>query len=878
MPTLKELNNKTQDDLHNPAMQLSKREKDAFGGIAKNYRTETANPDQENRHIAAAAEREKNAINYTGSGAKPNKKHGKMSRTKKRVIGAVISALIGGGAFASFFSIALAPISFVQNMMRDLNTQVGAMDSRAAQSVYKPVRLTEAEKRAAIKRGFFTQREKFKTIGKTQVGKLAYNGIEVVGDTFLGRTTPTGYKYQGRTMNPSEFAKALQNNTDNIRLSYKTALNMSYLGVNDKTVVNRVLKKFGISRQPPELKGNHESRVSTLMNRVDTISIDDLTFESIPNDDGTPSGKFTLTGDTATAIFTAADIASDPGKYTPILNEEGKPTGKYTLKGDNASIYTDSQVKKMTASIDTVKATANKPPSVAGEVALKGISVLGFYDLACSVKNKIGAASVAAKIAAKRQLIQYSARILPSVYAFNLQRASMEDARVVSEFFMSPDTRKEIVDLTQSVTEGSDGSPKIDASKVPMVPNPDYGKTAMDSSLYGLSALGTVPQKSASSVNKPYSLGFGSKSVLSNVKLTADGLNFITNLGTDNKICNVVQNWFVRGVGVAVAVVGAIGSSGGSLLLQGAIMGAFIGAFYLLDYSLQSALGGSVIPDNMDELPADRAAALWTGTAALTGEAAQARGLIPGTEESIIAYQSLQNQSTADYIAIEQKNAQPFDITNPNSFVGTMAGSLRQFMPSTISVASFIGSIPSVVFGSFSTLLAPQHALAQTVSTERFKQCDDDAYKSLDIAADVQCNVRYVMPKADLDLEIDSVAQYMEDNGYVEKDTTNGLPSGYIPPDPAESDNFAMNILKGIKSTFISDRAGMLTNDYAKFLDYCAYRSMPYGETFEESGAFGSAGNDWISGKNCMKEGAPYSYFRIYTLDKTVQEAVDGEE
>jgi hypothetical protein len=280
----------------------------------------------------------------------------------------------------------------------------------------------------------------------------------------------------------------------------------------------------------------------------------------------------------------------------------------------------------------------------------------------------------------------------------------------------------------------------------------------------------------------------------------------------------------------------------------------------------------------MDELPADRAAALWTGTAALTGEAAQARGLIPGTEESIIAYQSIQNQSTADYIAIEQKNAQPFDITNPHSFVGTMAGSLRQFMPSTVSVASFIGSIPSVVFGSFSTLLAPQHALAQTVSTERFKQCDDDAYKKMGIAADVQCNVRYVMPRADLELEIDAVAQYMEDNGYVEKDTTGGLPSGYTPPDPAESDNFAIGMLKGIKSTFISDRAGMLTNDYAKFLDYCAYRTMPYGETFEESGAFGSAGNDWINGKNCMKEGAPYSHFRIYTLDKTIQEAKDGEE
>jgi murein DD-endopeptidase MepM/ murein hydrolase activator NlpD len=66
--------------------------------------------------------------------------------------------------------------------------------------------------------------------------------------------------------------------------------------------------------------------------------------------------------------------------------------------------------------------------------------------------------------------------------------------------------------------------------------------------------------------------------------------------------------------------------------------------------------------------------------------------------------------------------------------------------------------------------------------------------------------------------------------------------------------------------------------EYGLFLDFCVYRVLPWGETFEESGQMNGIDPNWRSGKKCLDTEDPkMSYFRTYTFDKTVSEAEDED-
>jgi murein DD-endopeptidase MepM/ murein hydrolase activator NlpD len=142
-----------------------------------------------------------------------------------------------------------------------------------------------------------------------------------------------------------------------------------------------------------------------------------------------------------------------------------------------------------------------------------------------------------------------------------------------------------------------------------------------------------------------------------------------------------------------------------------------------------------------------------------------------------------------------------------------------------------------------------------------------------------------MMPEEDLAKDPDTVALYMENNNFVEQDTTTGLPPGYTPPSPKESANLAVSLLNGFTTSFYDNRAALYTapsGDYAKYLDYCVYRAFPWGKTYEESGALGSAEDEWKTGENCLLRqndpknpslGTKISNFRIYTLDRNTNDA-----
>ncbi|MDB5187033.1 MAG: Glycyl-glycine endopeptidase [Candidatus Saccharibacteria bacterium] len=856
------------DDRYSPeSLRAREQNSDEFDSIADNY-DQTADDSQENENISKAKSKkdpnkniddakdaEENgswANKVSGRGVYGNKPMERGERLtpanitallkRKGPLGLIFAIFAGGTlTLGGLFTGALAPFAFVENVTDDLNDQLAAMDIR------NDVMLRTKAPKAQVKETIagctkLSIRCKFKTMSRKQVLKYERAGITVkgTGSGVLGtRIAPTEFTFRGgQPMDAKQFSSALNTNQQ-LRIAHKRAINMKYLGLNDNSFVNRTLKKLGISKRPPELKGTHEERVNKLMNKAQTTKIGDVRFIEVRNaDNEVVSNQWTLEGDTGTP----------------------------------KTIYTDAQKTRLAA--DVTKAATAKPPSRLGTNVMKGLSVLGYWDLACSIKNMIGGASVAAKLAAQYQLAQYIMPVISLVSKAKAEGVSVEDGQVMGEFFAQTDSRKEIVDVEKSVTTDPE-SGKISPNPVTATkPNPDYGKNVMDSPLYIMSSSKTYNQ--TSSTESQYSLGMGRNALLAGFSQVSAILETIG----DVTGCEFVQNWAVRGVGLLVGVVGAIFSGGATLGAQFAIGGSLIVASMILEAIIHNALSGSVLAEDMDEAPMERGAAGWTGIASILGTSAQTRGMIPANAAQIQEYQALQMASRNDYIAVEKQDANPFDITNQYSFLGAFSRSILPYVSGSTNAQTTFGNVMSFTKNSLSKAITPLSSYAAPIDQSRFKKCDDEGYHNTDIGlnidADVQCNIRYIMPAEDLKMDTDAVALYMETNKYVEPDTTTGLPPGYTPPEPRASQGFAMDMLNSTVNTFYNTRE--YGSEYGKFLDYCAYRIMPFGETFEENGQINGVDKRWINGTKCMDTNDPMiSNFRIYTLDKTVSEAADED-
>ena len=53
---------------------------------------------------------------------------------------------------------------------------------------------------------------------------------------------------------------------------------------------------------------------------------------------------------------------------------------------------------------------------------------------------------------------------------------------------------------------------------------------------------------------------------------------------------------------------------------------------------------------------------------------------------------------------------------------------------------------------------------------------------------------------------------------------------------------------------------------------------MPYGNTFEEGGAWGAAEREWITGEKCRSNDEMISNFRVYTMDVTLDDTITEPE
>lgn len=822
-----------------------------FGGLAKAEEEGTVSDKPEvdsDADLTSQAADQENAgswqNNTSASSSNPSGQVGFLVSAKRKkgpLIGILLTLLVGGGGVGFFLGPALAPIAFFENITDDLNDQLAAMDIREGY-VFRS-KLPSADRNAALAGCTkLSIRCRFATISATQEARLKAAGIEVQYERATGlfnkRIKPEGYKFQGVTYSPEGWAEQLKTNPL-AQHAQRRANNMKYLGVSDN-VFSRVMKRFGISKKPPELKGSAKDRVNALMNSANENDPKNL-------------------------------------KMVPALDADGvEIPGEFMLEGDESGkTYTEAEKNSIEKSVNRV--VNAKPPSRVTKATLGALSVLGYWDLACSIKNMLVGASVAAKIANQAQLIQYVMPLASLASKIKAGDATAEEAEALGTFFTQTDSRQYLPNIEASVSSTSVDNGIGLASDVPnTLSNPDFGKSAMDSELYKMSAMGGIAP--ASTTRSQYSLGYGQNSLLAGISGFADIASMLVNLG-DASMCKWVQNPLVRIAGTVVGVVTAVGSGGASAAAQIAIAAGMMAAMLILDNVINNALNGGnlVNPETLSEAPIDRADAAWTGMSGLLGSAAQGRGMIPGNAEQVTEYAMLQNKTEQSYIAMESETANPLDINNKYSFLGSFSRSLLGYSAQSFSPVSFLKNVSSIVSGGLSTVTKPYSAYAAVIDQSRFKQCDDTAYQAMGINADVQCNVRYIMPTADLSLDTDEVARWMEEQGFVEKDTESGLPLGYSPIAPKQSQGAALDFLTGTVQSAIDTTVNTRDfGEYGKFLDYCVFRTLPFGETGEETSEFNGAGDEWKTGKKCMEEGGQISYFRIYTLDKSVQAAADG--
>ncbi len=755
----------------------------------------------------------------------------------------VIAMLVG----ASFLTASLGPIAFFTNILDDLNDQLPALDKRMSHMMR--AKFTKSE-RAELLKGCtkMSIRCKMKSLSSRDIKRLNRAGITVEGDTLLKRTFPDKFLIQenGQTKsyNPSELADLMTSKEPSIaKARLRIAYNMRSIGFLDRGF-SSVLRKFGLSKAAAKLTGNVDEDLAKLAKGESSFSTDN-TITTGETEDGKP----TVNGEPTTP----------------------KGSALAELIGTGAANGFKDGLKQF------------------GKV----FNITGYFDMLCTVRNMIGYSATAAKYAKGIKLAAYVMPIAAIVYKIKAGQGKPEDAEVIGKLFNSTDARATILDANESFKTYNESTKDITEKTMD---NPYKGRSVMDGSLYKMSSISAPPR--TTEATQKYSLGI---SLASLVGMLTFGTILFKAMGVSSTSCKLIQNWAARGLAFIVGILSwfiGVGEviTAHNLLMAAAVMASMV----VIGGSLAVLTNQNPVPDDIEQKPEEVHAALWSGQAFLSGETAKARGLIPGTDEEILAYSRELKQTTLAYRELETNNTSWNDLSSPDSKLSRIASALQSVtQPSSQTGSGYLASMLSTATTALASPLRTT-ASASTIDPSRLKKCsveetqeiDMQAHAALDggpIALDVQCNVRYFMPQEDLALDTEEVAKYMEDNNYVERDpetgeSITGLPVGYTLPPEDQQKNWAIGFLegtvKGLVNQFYSTRnfgegAGA---EYGKYLDFCAYRSMPWGETFEESSGIGAAEADWVNGKNCMKKDYKTRAFRIYTLDKTLVDITEPGE
>jgi hypothetical protein len=167
--------------------------------------------------------------------------------------------------------------------------------------------------------------------------------------------------------------------------------------------------------------------------------------------------------------------------------------------------------------------------------------------------------------------------------------------------------------------------------------------------------------------------------------------------------------------------------------------------------------------------------ALASGASHVMGQTANDGGNMPLTVKEAVAYENATKQVQLAYAEEDRATLSPFDISNPNTMLGSI---VQKLIPYYTSANSTIGSIAhnfsfisNLVIGSFGTALQPLSASADSVDTSQYELCDDPMISDSGVAAGPYCNIIYGVPTQYLDKDPSTVLQELISSGEVDPET-----------------------------------------------------------------------------------------------------------
>lgn len=461
----------------------------------------------------------------------------------------------------------------------------------------------------------------------------------------------------------------------------------------------------------------------------------------------------------------------------------------------------------------------------------RSVGAFGGLKNACGLATTLDAVQAGAKVLQALQLAKYAQTVLlgpgDSIKASFIDPEGGPTPEVLSHLgdkAIVADTNRTVIDETSGGSVNPDTG-KLSGAKE--VPNPHYGKTAYDAPLVKMGLYNDAP--TLTSRDQQYLVGGGLLGTFSEIYGLLD-----TILPGDRqaraKFCNGVNHPVMTGIEFIVTA----GTFGVGSLTMGALASVpFMVAQAVAESYLKDMLAGEVVSSQTQGV--DMGNAIFSGTATILGTMSMMRGMKPATSISELrTAQAQKEKAQQEYIAmdIEDAKSTPFDVMNQYSFAGMLA---RKLLPVRVASQSFASTLTSGLpkLFSLSTLAASPTAKAVgDFNPDRYRICVNDAgYNETGIVADGGCNVRYVLSEFELKMETDPVYEYMLINGFIDEEH---------------------NIVEG--------------KDYEDFLINCANREAGWGEVDEVS---------LNTGKGCMDSSVKLSNFRIYTMDRSIEQGMD---
>lgn len=650
---------------------------------------------------------------------------------------------IGGLGISTLFSPALLIVHMKEVMVNKFNNQLAGMEVRTKAMMRMKTQVNSTTSGVCSK---ITIRCKYSTMSSKQVANFEKAGIKVVGEKglFGGRTKPTGYSFEGKSITPDKFMEYYKSDSK-FRSAVHVAYNPKYAGYTDSWW-KKAAKKLGLTKKKASLGNSGDSDADRMKQIQDDVKNTDKkalaksSADSSKDTDG--DGIIDKTedkdkkprasdaqGDIATGCsnimqFFFSDCESDAfdDKQSQVEDEANKST-------------TSSDGSQKSAAKQILEEAAEDGESSIGKtMGINAVKITGAVDTACTFYMMVKAISFGAKVIRSAQLARYAMIYLNVADQIKAGTADEEDVAYLG-------------DTLTTLTKDADGKEK----------------SATESYGYKYSAYGdtgTMPD----STNR-FMAGGGLAGTLSSV---TTGINDILG-GAPDATCNFLNKpWVIVGSLAIGALAWAAEITPGAPIATAAnaaklvSMASLFAVGYFLPGLLTDIVAGVVVDDTT--VGEDAGDAIASGSSTIMTTAAQKGGNAPMTPNQAVEYETIKEDIAAEYAEEDRIAYSPFDTTNSNTFAGKMVAWLIPFMSKISSLSSAINSIASIVTQSFS-LIAPQTTKA--ANAEEFTKCNDLYYSStsqygLGLATDPFCNVYYgISPTSLTSADPVEVADYL---------------------------------------------------------------------------------------------------------------------